>query len=78
MAIEPLETNTIDLLDLALAVNADLPAGNLGVTGLPGGDATWHKVLEKQNEGSKQVGTALEDTSAMSIAEANSSEMELA
>lgn len=54
LAIEPLETNTIDLLNLALEVNAEMPPGNLGVIGLPGGDAAWRKVLmDKQAEATK-------------------------
>lgn len=53
LAIEPLETNTIDLLNLVLEVNADLPPGNLGVLGLPGGEETWRETVNARRPGNQ-------------------------
>lgn len=85
LAIERLDTNTIDLLNLALEVNADMPASNLGVIGLPGGDAAWRKVLlDKQSEANKNEGAfGIAEGSAFAMGfrradtSANTSAMEL-
>ncbi|KIO34707.1 hypothetical protein M407DRAFT_63985 [Tulasnella calospora MUT 4182] len=53
LAIEPLETNTIDLLNLALEVNAELPPGNLGVLGLPGGEEVWRETVSTRRPGNQ-------------------------
>ncbi|KAG9024750.1 anaphase promoting complex subunit cdc16 [Tulasnella sp. JGI-2019a] len=49
LSIDPIDANTIDLLNFALETNAEMPAANLGVIGLPGGEALWEKtVAERQ------------------------------
>ncbi|KAG9017193.1 anaphase promoting complex subunit cdc16 [Tulasnella sp. 427] len=53
LAIEPLETNTIDLLNLVLELNADLPPGNLGVLGLPGGEDIWRETVNARRTGNQ-------------------------
>ncbi|KAG8885545.1 anaphase promoting complex subunit cdc16 [Tulasnella sp. 332] len=48
LSIDPIDANTIDLLNLALEINADMPAANLGVLGLPGGEGTWRKLVAER------------------------------
>lgn len=53
LAIDPLETNTIDLLNLVLELNADLPPANLGVLGLPGGEEAWRETVTARRLGNQ-------------------------
>jgi len=47
LSIEPLDTNVIELLNIALDVNANMAPQTLGVLGLPGGDAGWYRGMTK-------------------------------
>ena len=56
LSIDPLESNTIDLLDMVLELNAEMPAATLGVLGLPGGEETWQRRATEQRQ-AKAKGT---------------------
>ncbi|KAG8959317.1 anaphase promoting complex subunit cdc16 [Tulasnella sp. 419] len=89
LAIDPLDTNTIDLLNLALEINAEMPPGVLGVIGFPGGDEHWLKMMQERLDkategglppvGSQKEGIYVDELGAPSVIEGNpdSSAMEM-